>query len=60
MDDLPLSEIRKPLVREKIVKSYQERAKRLAAKKKSGKLVVSLGGMEEERIDHRACLICQL
>ncbi len=60
MDDLPLSEIRKPKVREQIITAYKERAQRLAAKKKSGKLVVSLGGMEEERIDHRACLICQL
>lgn len=61
MDDMPLCELRKPAVQERVIAEYKAaRARRAAAYKGSGLLVESLGGKSMEFQDHRACLICQL
>ncbi len=61
MLDMPLHALRDPDVQERIIAEYEERRAARAAKwKGSGRLVESLGGMDTEFEDQRACLICQL
>ncbi len=60
MQDLPLSEIRKPEVQEGILEEHEKRLRRIAENTRDSRLVVSLGGMKSQIRDHRACLICQL
>lgn len=60
MENMPLSEIRKPEIQSQIKFEYEKRKARIAEKRKDKRLVVSLGGMQPQVEDHRACLICQL
>jgi len=61
MEGLPLRELRKSSVRERIVEEYQARREARAAQwQGTGRLVECLGGKQLEFEDHRACLICQL
>ena len=61
MEDMPLSELRDPIVQARIIEERQKADDRRALNRKgSGKLVESLGGKDLSHEDHRACLICQL
>jgi len=61
MDDMPLSALRKMHVQRRILEEHEmAQERRKGAGRGSGRLVETLGGLSEQRTDHRACLICQL
>lgn len=57
---IPLSELKKPEVREAIMRRYEERKRRLKEQRGNKTLVETLAGMETEDDSPKACLICQL
>ena len=58
--DMPLSELKKPEVREGILRRYEERKRRLKKQRANKTLVETLAGLEVEDDGPKACLICQL
>jgi hypothetical protein len=57
---MPLSELKKPEVREAILRRYEERKSRLKANRGNKPLVETLAGVEIDDDGPKACLICQL
>jgi len=61
MDDMPLSELRDPAVQQRIQEEHDAAEERRKERYKgSGLLIESLGGLDRDVPDRRACLICQL
>ena len=57
---MPLSELKKPEVREGILRRHEERKRRLKEQRGNKTLVETLGGLESDDDAPKACLICQL
>jgi hypothetical protein len=57
---LPLSEIKKPEVREAIIRRHEERKERLKLQRGNRPLIETLAGLEIDDDTPKACLICQL
>jgi hypothetical protein len=57
---MPLSELKKPEVREGILRRYEERKRRMKEQRGNKSLVETLGGLEVDDDGPKACLICQL
>jgi 3'-phosphoadenosine 5'-phosphosulfate sulfotransferase (PAPS reductase)/FAD synthetase len=57
---MPLSELKKPENVAAIKRRYEERQQRLKAQRGNKRLVQTLGGLEVDEEDPKACLICQL
>ena len=60
IQDLPLSELRKPENIEKIKENYKIQQEKLLRNRKNKKLVEVLGGMEVDVLEPAPCLMCQL
>ena len=60
IQDLPLSELRKPENIEKIKENYKIQQEKLLKNRKNKKLVEVLGGMEVDVLEPAPCLMCQL
>jgi hypothetical protein len=57
---MPLSELKKPEVREGILRRHEERKRRLREQRGNKPLVETLAGLELDDDGPKACLICQL
>lgn len=57
---LPLSEIKKPEVREAIIQRHREKQIRIREQRGNKPLIETLAGLEVEDDEPKACLICQL
>ncbi|NLH76574.1 MAG: phosphoadenosine phosphosulfate reductase family protein [Acidobacteria bacterium] len=58
--EMPLSELRKPAVREVIIRRWEETKAKKAKTRGNRKLVEVLAGLVDDEEEQKGCLICQL